>query len=267
MATESDASPTTELISTPAERFVRDSIEVIEMFGIMHRNAELLALWTESLCNAFRPKLSAAGAPTADDIIAKMKGPDGPVAFVQKYIPISLEMMLCRSADNFLCYVSELLALIFRTKPGALKPHGDIELRLILQHSDYLELLGAITEKIVEKLSMQGMDKLNSDLKKSIGFPLTTTSGDFDAAKRIIAKRNLIVHRRGLIDRTYLAQSGELVCLSLGRKLSLDGPSVLQDMTFLAKVVTEIDRRAAKQFGISRTQQRPVSKHMINFSI
>jgi hypothetical protein len=167
-----------------------------------------------------------------------------------------MEMMVVRGADNFLTYVSELLALIFTSRPETLKSSETVKLEDILQHSTMDDLVKRLAERRVERLSYQGMKDLQKDMAEKLNFEIFPTSESLGRAVRIIENRNLLVHNRGIVSKAFQARTGD-VSLAVGKLINLSPPSVVSDLEFLANSVLDIDERAAVKFGLVRSKSQP----------
>jgi len=55
-----------------------------------------------------------------------------------------LELVLTRTVDNFLCFLSDLLALIYKAKPEMLRSSENEKLDFVLQFSDMDQLRSAV---------------------------------------------------------------------------------------------------------------------------
>jgi hypothetical protein len=173
----------------------------------------------------------------------------GTVDELAVHLQLFLQMMLCRSVDNFLTYVSELLALIFQTRPEMLKSNETAKLEMILQFKTMDDLISALVEKRVSDLAYQGMGDLSKDLSRKIGFDLFEKQEDLERAVRIIEVRNLIVHNRAIVNRLFLSRLPGFTA-SLGDRVDMEGKAVLDDIEFLASSVSDIDKRAIEKFGL-----------------
>jgi len=67
--------------------------------------------------------------------------------------PLLQEMVVVRFVDNFLCYLGELLALIFGTRPETLRSSEQERIDFVLQYDSMDELRAALAEKRVERLA------------------------------------------------------------------------------------------------------------------
>lgn len=163
--------------------------------------------------------------------------------------PTFLEIILCRGVDNFLTYVTQILTLIYRTKPEMLRSSDKIRLDYVLEHQNMEDLIHDLVERRVNDLSYQGMRKLNTYLAEKIGFQLIPNGQELDKTVRIIESRNLIVHNRGIVNELFLSRvpsSKE----SLGDRLKLDSDFIFLGQKFLCERVQHIDFNAVMKFSL-----------------
>ena len=163
------------------------------------------------------------------------------------------EMVVVRFVDNFLCYVSDLLALIFATRPETLRSGEQERLDFILLYNTIEELRHALAEKRVERLAFLGMRELNEYLLERLKFPLA--SGDLlEDAVRLIEIRNIIVHNRAIVS-AISARRVPSLSSHLGKRLKI--PDIWKDRFFLRQLALDIDVRAAKKFDLPVAQLPP----------
>jgi len=256
---EQAAVPSRPLISEPADRFNKDMAGLFGFCGLVTTSCSLL----DTAARTFLPLVLALPPEifekqglaaefyqnTRDFIDGKLGGPADDLA---GYIPLILEMIFCRSIDNFLNYVSELLALIFITRPEALRSNEKISIQEVLQYKDRDELLGALTERRVLSLSFKGLATLDEELGKALAFPLFPDAVSRERAAFLVERRNLAAHNRCVVNRLYLArvQSGTE---KLGDRIVFEPKGVVDALGFLIDSVDEIDVRAEMKFGVPRT--------------
>jgi hypothetical protein len=251
--------PSRPLISEPADRFNKD-MESLWGFCLLVTTSCTL------LDKAARTLLPLALTLPPEILNTEGLGPDfyqntkdfmdgrlgGPADDLVKYFPLVLEMIFCRSIDNFLNYVSELLALIFTTRPEALKSNEKISIQEVLQYRDREELLGALTERRVIGLSFNGLAMLDEELDKTLNFPLFPDSASRERATFLVEQRNLAAHNRCVVNRRYLARVPSAT-EKLGDRIVFEPKSVVDALGFLIDSIDEIDVRAEIKFGIPRT--------------
>jgi hypothetical protein len=175
---------------------------------------------------------------------------------LRKFRLVVLEMLLSRGVDNFLTYVAELLALVFRSRPETLRSGETIRLDYVLRHAGMDDLIESLAERRVERLAYQGMRELADDLRKSIGFDLFPDAEALVHAISIIEARNLIVHNRAVINKRHIARVPSAAS-QLGARLDLEFDSVSDDLAFLARAAYSIDERAIRKWNLATSPGDP----------
>ncbi len=168
---------------------------------------------------------------------------------------VLLQVLVSRCVDNFLSYVTELVALALSTKRHLLKSGEMVTFEEVLQYENMDDLILHLVEKRISDLSYKGMVPLQKDLIKRMDFALFGQTEALERAKRLNEVRNLIVHKRAVVDRVFLdrlrgypAQPGDV--------LKFDRSAVIDDVRFMRNAVRDIDARAAARFEL----ERPVTK-------
>jgi hypothetical protein len=256
------------IVSLPAERFLKEESTFIDFLRFVTTNVKLFdgivisASKSIAAIAGSSPELAAklgvrTGASEHWERIAGGKALT-PAAELGRYLPLFLELLFCRSVDNFLNYVSDLLTLIYRTKPGALKTNEKVSVADVLEFQDHQELIEALTERRVIGLSLQGMKALHSDLAKTLSFRLFELDSDLDRAAILVERRNLVTHNRGYVNRHFLERVRS-AAEKLGDRLTFDIDVVNDDIRFFAVSVLAIDKRAEDKFGLQRAQELDVN--------
>lgn len=177
---------------------------------------------------------------------------------LHEFEPMVRQIVLSRSVDNFLCYVSDLIALIFQTIPESFRPPDNVQWEEIAKYRGGRvdDLIASLIDRRVTSLSQEGLYELVRYLKKTFSFDLFPEETAYLRARLIVEQRNLVVHRRGIIDRHFL----ERVPGASGKPGdALDPGDVWGHMEFLAWSVIEIEERAGKQFGLPKAVANPRS--------
>lgn len=174
---------------------------------------------------------------------------------LSSHLPLLNQMVFCRVVDNYMTYLSELLALIFQSRPETLRSSEQERLDFILQHSTMEDLIAAISEKRVLSLSYRGMSDLASHLSERFGLQIFEGSQALENAVRIVEVRNLVVHNRGVVNKVFL-QRVPGVRATLGESIEVTMRGAHEDADFLAMSVTRIDSEAAQKYGLPQTERR-----------
>lgn len=178
---------------------------------------------------------------------------------LQRFSQLVFEMLVTRAVDSYLTYISDLLSTVFRSRPEMLRSNEQVRIEFVLQHSTMNELTNALAERRVERLSYAGMKELAQNLREALGFKLFDSKDDLTRAVRIVEDRNLIVHNRAIVNRTYLRRVPD-AATALGDRLTLDFDSVFGDVEFLADAAIRADARAAAKWALPQLAYRLRSK-------
>jgi hypothetical protein len=173
------------------------------------------------------------------------------VVALRSHQQLLLQMVLSRMVDNYLVYIADLLALIFRTKPETLRSSEKVRLDTVLAHDNMEELISDLAERQVNRLSYQGMRDLSQYLSGSLKFDLFKSPQDLKRAAGIIELRNLIVHNRAVVNRHFLSRVPDSPT-QVGEVVELDLDSVFSDVQFLTGSASDLDARASDKFGLAR---------------
>jgi hypothetical protein len=236
-----------ERATRPCARFFRDLYALIDFMGFISR----LALGADEATKI----ASEALRDTADDESTRERHQAAfdqggrAVKKLRAHKELLLQLLSARATDNFLGYVSELMSLIFRTRPETLRSSEQVRLDVILQYSAMDELIDHLAEERVNALSYQGMRRLADHLRDRLGFQLFVDDTHLDRAVLVVEIRNLVVHKRAVIDRAFLSRVPAYLG-TVGDTIALDVDGVFSDFKFLATRVRDIDVRAQEKFNL-----------------
>lgn len=114
------------------------------------------------------------------------------------------EVLLQRAVDNFLCYITEIMSVVFIQRPEMLKTSGMIAIEDALECEDRSELIAFVVERRIEELSFKGLADLSSELLRKYHIELFENDEALRYACALVEKRNLIAHNRGIVNQRYL---------------------------------------------------------------
>jgi len=172
----------------------------------------------------------------------------------------STEATLCRYVDNFNCYLSDLLTLLFTKYPRSLNDgDGTISVKDLFGHTDVTTLISSLANRTVSDLSRKGFADVEAYYEKRFGFCLIPDESRRQSVTFAIAARNLLVHRRGMIDSRFIAMtnSGHH---KVGHRIDLGNRVWNEFLPDLLRSVHEIDKRAATKFDFQAAFVLPPNK-------
>jgi hypothetical protein len=145
-------------------------------------------------------------------------------AGLQPFVPLIVDLTLCRAVDSFLTYISDLLTLIYKTTPGGRKPR---------------------------ELSRRGIDGMDTYVKAQLNFALFRSSADLARIVRVVETRNLFTHNRGVLSARFLERVPGFAGKA-GEHIQLPVLDVAEDLVFLQEAVQDIDFRATRTFKLPK---------------
>ncbi|RRQ22224.1 hypothetical protein D6C00_09850 [Thiohalobacter thiocyanaticus] len=172
------------------------------------------------------------------------------------------EVVLTRTIDNLLCYVSDLLGLVFKFRPEMMKSGEQERLDFILRFEDMDELRAALAEKRVEKLSFMGFRDLADYVREHMGFDLINGNADIERASLLVEMRNIFVHNRGVVGTVSARRFRSLEPL-VGRPLSITHDELREERQFVENTVIDMDVRAIAKYGLPAKGVAEPPPHLI----
>ena len=256
-------------MSEPCSRFFRDHWELMNFIAYVTQLATRADEGAKITAETFlkEPELFPDIVPPLEperqaELEKTIERGAGAIEALRAQRHLVLQMMLCRGVDNCLTYISEILALIFRSRPETLKSSEMMRLDVLLQHESMDDLISTLAERRVDQLAYQGMGDLSTDVSERLGFSLLEQDEELEHAVRIVEMRNLIVHNRAVVNRRFLSRLPNFPA-KLGETLELRSDDVFDDLEFLGQSCADIDERAALKFGLPR----PISRESLIRSV
>jgi hypothetical protein len=169
--------------------------------------------------------------------------------FLEEYSDLVAEMVLTRTTDDFLTYVSHLMKLLFQLRPEILQTTVQVRLADVLRFPDKDLIVQHAIDDYVRKLSYQSLGDLYRDIKDRTAFKLFTSEALRNTAMEAVAIRNVLVHNNGTVDAhlaglipRYRGQEGQRVA---------DFDAIdFRNQLILA--VIDIDQRARNKWGLPK---------------
>lgn len=162
---------------------------------------------------------------------------------------VSSEIWISRSIDNFLTYVSDVLSEVLIARPEVMRSRRTVTLQEVLSHHSLDEFARSAAEGIINELSYKGLSDISDFITRKLGVSLVEDKSLETRLSSAIAARNVITHRRGVIDSRFIAAAGESYG-SAGERINCQ--ALLDDKVGLTDVavVGSFDRRIAAKFDL-----------------
>jgi len=159
------------------------------------------------------------------------------------------QIFLSRAADNYLVYISDIMAEILIRTPEALRSSETIPIEQVLGHESMSDLIKHLTERKVQNLVNGGMREIERHFSRRLKFDLFSDEEESKAILRIIAARKVIAHNRGIVDERFVARTPDSG-FTVGERLPLTYIYMSESVGRLKRSVIDIDVRAVKKFRL-----------------
>lgn len=169
---------------------------------------------------------------------------------IDEHLSLVCELIACRSVDNFLIYLSELLALVLKNYPGAIDlSKVQIDLSFVLSQPDIQTVRTLYMEKKVREMSYWSLRDLSAYLRDKFKFKLFESEFERQQATNIIEERNLLVHNQGVVDRAFKERAPRHPA-NVGDRIRFGPKKLLDCIRLVESLALSIDKRALAQWNL-----------------
>lgn len=177
------------------------------------------------------------------------------------------EVIVTRYVDNYLAYLAELLGLLLCEMPKAVQTNlmhsigdvgetlkGGISLKFeeILAFESMDELVRWMAEKKVQTLSREGFFSMARYFKSALNLDLLTDRKREKDLVRAISTRNLLTHKRGILDSKYIRNLKEegldVSNMTIGERINLIDYAYVLDVVWDS--VSDMERQVVDKFAV-----------------
>lgn len=237
--------------SDPCAEFVRGVRETIDFVffvtSVVTSADEVQLIAAKALAETARPDEADEHQKRLED--AEQSKPT--TEQLRRFRQVIFQILITRSVDQYLTFISGLLSNIFRERPETLRSGEQVKLDFVLRHESMDELIDALAERRVDRLAYRGLRELAIDLKDTLGFVLFEQEDDLERAERIVENRNLIVHNQATVNAKYLRKVTNAAS-AVGEKLDFDLAEVLDDIEFLSRCAIRTDDLACVKWQLAQ---------------
>lgn len=164
------------------------------------------------------------------------------------------ELALTRYVDNYLTYVADLLREIFVARPDTLRSREQLTVDEVLSNRTMEDLTAYLADRKVTRLSFRGLGELTDYFAGTLGLRLVEDLELHNLMVQWVALRNLVTHRRGVVDDRAIASGLDAAVYATGERVEISSGAGFRMMAGVVVAVLDIDERAAVKFALSREQ-------------
>lgn len=185
----------------------------------------------ESARKWLRSSINSAAGPvtlphgevlSAADLESVMEGLESRAEVALTFPDLLLRMVFIYRVALFDAFLTDLLQAIMACQPNMLKDgKKTLTHREVIELSESGSLLDHLAQKELHEFSYASVREQSEWVKKKFNFPLVPVPSELAKLEEVMARRNLLVHSNGVVNRVYLSVVRESP-YSVGDQLSVD---------------------------------------------
>ncbi len=165
------------------------------------------------------------------------------------YLEVSLDLMVVRSVDQFLYYMTDVIALLLRARPELAAEAGEqIRPGAILVAKSLREAQKEAAMQTATALSYRGYKRMLEFIRRTLKVEMTLSSDEERSTRILLASRNALTHNGGIVSQKFINESG-LSGAEIGQRIPLDRDEAIKHLEFLRSVAETIDVALLARFG------------------
>ena len=165
------------------------------------------------------------------------------------------ENMLIRFADNFLCFVSEIIQACIHKRPELLRSNEQVKVDEVLKFTSYRQLVSYLTDRKINELSYGGLKDIADYLMQRLGVPLVTSKEESALLNVGIELRNISTHNRGIVNDLFLRRLPEVphgYNFTKGKRFHAGYDELAPLANNMCAIAKRLDDLCATKFGLQR---------------
>jgi hypothetical protein len=182
--------------------------------------------------------------------------PESAVAQMDIHSAVLGEMLFCRAVNSFLTYLADLMTLIYEKYPKKLPSDKKATYQFCIEHHLAGDLISALAEETVMERTHQSFDALAKYFEEKLDLVLFTNNADLANAGLCVDIRNVITHKRGLVNR-FFTQRNPRFGVDLGKRVVLGEDDRDEMLNRLGYCARQLDLRAIKKFALETIEPKP----------
>lgn len=156
--------------------------------------------------------------------------------------------------DAFLCYLSGLLQEVMKKRPDVLRSKESLTFNEVLEYRSRSNLLEYMIDKKINRLSYGGLSAIEEYVQSVFSIEVFSDAEIETSIKMLIEARNINVHNRGFVNRTFVERTRglEFDRPSIGKRFHLNWDLLVKLSEDLVRAALYLDGDVAKKYGLRR---------------
>lgn len=197
----------------------------------------------------------AEGGSKKDEMRLKEveKNKDPAFKKLQSFSSLQSENICIRAADNFICYLSEIIQSAMRKKPELLKSNEQVRIEDILRFSNQRDLISFLVDRKLNELTYGGIREIEKFLEDRTGITLVSNDEERATLSFAIELRNIYTHNRGVVNDIFVRRLSGVqhgYKLQKGKRFHAEFETVIQLSNNMASLAIRLDDQFNSKFKL-----------------
>jgi hypothetical protein len=198
--------------------------------------------------------LAKGNDPKYAELFEKTKNnKDAMIKRLSKFADIQSENMCIRLADNFICYLSEIIQSVLTKRPQMLSSKEQVSFEEIIRFPKRKELISYLIDKKLNELTHGGLARIEEYIFERTKIELAADISRRGKLAFAIELRNIYTHNRGKVNDVFLRRlsshnHGFLV--EKGKRFHADLDTIVELANNMASIARNFDRQIATKHGL-----------------
>jgi hypothetical protein len=174
---------------------------------------------------------------------------------LQSFGEYQSELMIIRSVDNFMSFLSETLQACMSKQPELLRSNEQIRTEDVLRFSNRRELVDFLVNRKLNELSYGGIRGIEEFLDQRLNVTLVDNDDERSQLGIAIELRNIYTHNRGVVNELFLSRLGaheHAYKFAQGERFHADFDQIVGFANNLFDIAVRLDDRALAKFGLQK---------------
>jgi hypothetical protein len=180
---------------------------------------------------------------------------------LQEFSSVNSTNLVVNTANNFLCYLSEILQEVVRKRHEILRSSERLTTEEALQFSRLEDLVAFVADRKINELTYGGLRAMNEFVFDLLGVELFGNEQERMLVTILVELRNVHTHNRGVINQLFLNRVGSLEYddfqFELNKRYHVDLDHLAKLARASIDVAERLDISLAKKFGLKRSRRKP----------
>jgi hypothetical protein len=179
---------------------------------------------------------------------------------VRTFYPVLSRTLVTNMANNFLCYLSEILQAVVNKRHEVLRSSEKLTTEEVLQFKRISDIITFIADRKINDLSFGGLMQMKEFITDRLGVEMFNDDKERMLLTILVELRNIHTHNRGIVNKLFLNRVGcdhyDDFQFELGKLYGVNFDRFVTLSRNAIVVALRLDEMLAKKFKLKRSHYK-----------